>query len=137
MVALHQREGVGHGIVRAERDRLDDHPRLGALHLVDLGNLVGDREIAVDDPDSARARERDRKPRLGDGVHRGGDDRELEHDRPRQPGGRAHVVRQHARLGREQQHVVEREPFLAELHLPVELELHLSHPLDRGCATVV
>ena len=39
----------------------------------------------MDDPDAALARERDRQPRLGDGVHRRRDDRDVELDRARQP----------------------------------------------------
>ena len=49
VVALHQLDRVGDEVVRPQRDRLDDHPRLGALDLVDLGDLVGDREVAVQD----------------------------------------------------------------------------------------
>ena len=60
-VARHQVERVGHEIVGAERDRLDDHPGLAALDLVDLGDLVLDREVAVDDADPALAREGDRE----------------------------------------------------------------------------
>ena len=80
-VALHQLERVGDEVARPERHGLDDHPRLGALHLVDLGDLVGDREVAVDDPEPALARQRDREARLGHGVHRGGDDRDVQRDR--------------------------------------------------------
>ena len=36
----HQVEGLGHPVVRAQRDRVGDHPGLGALHPVDLGGLV-------------------------------------------------------------------------------------------------
>ena len=60
-VARHQLERVRDEVVRAQRHGLDDHPRLGALDLVDLGDLVGDREVAVQDPRSrlrARARSR-------------------------------------------------------------------------------
>ena len=57
---LHQRERVGDARGRRQRQRLDDHPGLGALDLVDLGHLLLDREVAVDDPDPALARERDR-----------------------------------------------------------------------------
>ena len=42
----------------------------------------------------------------------------------RQPGARRDVVRQDVRLGRDEEHVVEGEPLLAEL--PVELQ----QPLD-------
>ena len=62
-VARHQVERVGDQVVRAERHRLDDHAGLAALHLVDLGDLVLDRQVPVDDPDPALPRERDRERR--------------------------------------------------------------------------
>ena len=114
-VALHQLERVGDQVVRPQRHGLDDHARLGALDLVHLDDLVGDRQVAVEDPDPALARDGDREPRLGDGVHRRGHDRDLERDRPGQARRRAHVVRQHGRLGGHEQDVVEGEAFTAEL----------------------
>src|SRR6185312_995118 len=65
--------------------------------------------------DPAEARERDRHPRLGDRVHRGGDDRDLEHDRPRQAARGDDVVREDGGLGGDEQDVVEGQPFLHEL----------------------
>ena len=120
VVAAHQRERVRHERVGTQRHRLDDHARLAALHLVDLGDLIRDREVAVDDAEAALARERDREARLGHGVHRRGDDRDREPDRRRQSRRRRDVVRQHVRLRRHEQHVVEREPFLGELLLERE-----------------
>ena len=64
--------------------------------------------------------------RLGDRVHRRGDDRDLERDRRRQPRRRGDVVREHRRLGRNEQHIVEGEAFLAELAVSIELELQES-----------
>ena len=118
-VALHQLERVADERVGRERDRLDDHAGLGALDLVDLRDLVVDREVAVEDADPAEPRERDRHPRLGDGVHRRGDDRDLERDRARQAGRGGDVVREDGRLGRDEQDVVEGEAFLRELVLQV------------------
>ena len=43
------------------------------------------------------------------------DDRNAQLDRARQPRARRDVVREHARLGRDEEHVVEREAFLGEL----------------------
>ena len=80
-VALHELERLGHGVRRRERDGLDDHPGLGALHLVHLGDLVLDREVPVHDPHPAGARERDREPSLGDRVHRRRDQRDVQRDR--------------------------------------------------------
>ncbi len=116
-VASHQLERVADERVRWKGDGLDDHACLRALHLVDLGHLVGDRKVAVQDTDPALSGERNRKPGLGDRVHRGGDDRDLERDRPRQPGDRRDVVREDVRLGRNEQHVIEGQTLLRELVL--------------------
>ena len=125
LVVRHERERVADEGVGRKRDGLDDHARLRALHLVDLGRLVVDREVAVDDADAALARERDREARLGDGVHRRGDDRDAELDRPRQARAGRHVVRQHARLGGHEEDVVEGEPFLRELPVQGDESLQL------------
>ena len=133
VVALHQLERVGDERVRRQRQRLDDQPGLGALDAVDLADLRLDRQVAVHDADPAFARERDRHARLGDGVHRRRDDRRLEHDRARQPRRGRDVVRQHRRLRRDEQDVVEGQPFLRELlrkRAPegVEGEFPVVHP---------
>ena len=125
LVVGHQHERVADERVGRQRHRLDDHPGLRALHLVDLGDLVLDREVAVDDADAALARERDREPRLGDRVHRRRDDRDAELDRARQPRARRDVVRQHARLGRHEEDVVEGEAFLGELPVQGDKPLQL------------
>ena len=75
--------------------------------------------------EAAFARERDREPRLGHGVHRRRDDGNREPDRRRQLRRRRDVVRQHARLGRHEQDVIEREAFLGELLLEREEPLEL------------
>ena len=127
-VALHQLERLGHGVPWRERDGLDDHPGLRALHLVDLGNLVCDGEVAVDDPETARTSQRDREPRLGDRVHRGRHERDVQRDPRRQPRDGRDVVREHVRLRRDEQHVVERKPLLAELPLERDEVLDLLLP---------
>ena len=88
VIALHDRQRLAHGRVGRQRDRLDDHARLGALDLVDLGDLILDREVAVDDAETALPRQGDGHPRLGDRVHGRGEDRNGEGDRRRQAGSR-------------------------------------------------
>ena len=68
---------------RVGRDghRVDDHARLRALDLVDLGGLRRDRQVLVDEAEPALLGEGDGQGRLGHGVHRGGHDRDLERDR--------------------------------------------------------
>ncbi len=121
----HQREGVRDEGVRAERHGLDDHSGLAPLDLVDLGDLRVDRQVALDDADASRAGERDREARLGHGVHRRRHDRYREPDRPRELRCRRDVVREDARLGRNEEDVVEREPFLGELLLERKESLEL------------
>ena len=102
VVAGHQLERVADQGTRLQGDRLHDHARLRALHLVDLRDLILDREVAVDDADASLPRERDRQARLRDRVHGGGDDRDLERDRPRQARRRRDVVGKDCRLRRQQ-----------------------------------
>ena len=104
-------------MVGPQRDGLDDHPRLRALDLVDLADLLGDREVAVDDADAAGAGQGDREARLGHRVHRRRDERDRERDRARQPRLGRDLARQDVAVGGDEQHVVERESLGAELLL--------------------
>ena len=126
VVPGHQGEGLRHERVRRQRHRLDDHAGLAPLHLVHLGDLIVDREIAVEDADPALTRERDREPGLGDGVHRRRDNRNRKLDALGEVRPRRNVVRQDARLRRNEQHIVEREPFLGELPLEGEEPLDVA-----------
>ena len=76
--ASHEGERVGQRRVGKDGDRIDHHPALEPLDLAHFLSLVGGREIAVDDADAARFRHGDREPRLGHGVHRRGEDRQVE-----------------------------------------------------------
>src|SRR5207302_8560385 len=81
-VTAHQRVGRRDVVVRSARDRLGDHAGLGPLHDVYLCGLVLDRKVAMQDTDTTVARHRDRHPRLGHRVHRAGDERMTDHERP-------------------------------------------------------
>ena len=61
-------------------DGREDHAALGALHALDLARLVGGRQVLVEDADAALARHGDGGARLGDRVHRGADERDVELD---------------------------------------------------------
>jgi hypothetical protein len=79
----------------------------------------------VEDSQPALTRERDRQARLGDGVHRSRDDRDLERDAAGETGCGRDLVRQHGRLGRHQEDIVEGQTLAREL--PIELD----EALDR------
>ena len=94
-------------LLGAHGHRVDDHPGFAALHLVDLRRLEVDRQVLVDDAEAALLRERDRQPRLGHGVHGGGEDRDVEVDLPAEAGAQIDLVRMHRRVAGLDQHVVE------------------------------
>ena len=71
VVVGHELQGLGDECVGPQRHGLDDHAGLRALHLVDLGHLLGHRKIPVHHTDAALTGQRDRHPRLRDRVHRG------------------------------------------------------------------
>ena len=74
-----------------------------------------DIEIAMDDADAAGLRHRDRHARFGDGVHRGGDDRDIERDRAGHVGADIGLRGQDIRKTGLQKHIVEREGFAYSL----------------------
>jgi hypothetical protein len=85
------------------------------LHLPHLGGLSIDVEIAVDDADAAGLRHRDRHSRLSDGVHRGGDNGNIERDRAGRERANVGLGRQDVGKARLQKHVIEGECFAYSL----------------------
>ena len=92
-----------------DRDRVDHHAALVALDGADGVRLLVDAEIAVEHAEAAELRHDDRHVRLGDGVHRRGQDRDVERDVARDARARVGGGGHDLRLGRAEQHVVEGE----------------------------
>ena len=108
-VVRHQLERLVDAVRRRERDRVDDHAALRALDAVHFGRLVLDREVLVDDAEAALLGHGDGHRRLGDRIHGGAQKRHVERDVAGEPRGHVDLRRQHARIARHQQHVVEGE----------------------------
>src|SRR5437763_1134516 len=106
---LHQPHRLPERAVGAERDGMEDHPRLAALDPVDLGRLTVDRHVLVDHADPALARDRHRHLRLGHRVHRRRDERQVERDAPGEARPHIDVARMHTGVPRNEQDVVEGE----------------------------
>src|SRR5207253_2575813 len=106
---LHQPHRLAQRAVGAERDGMEDHPRLAALHAVHFGRLAVDRHVLVDYADATLTRDRDRHLRFGDRVHRGGHEGDVERDAAGEARAHVHVPRVHAREPRNEQNVVESE----------------------------
>ena len=109
--ALHHRQRVGERRVGEDGDRIDDHAAFEALDLAHLLGLIGGLEVAVDDADAAGLRHGDGEPRLGDRVHRRGDDRQVQRDRAGETGRDADGARHDRRVAGPEQDVVERQPL--------------------------
>src|SRR5262249_13776207 len=92
-------------------------PRFVALDLGDLRGLLLRREVLVDDADAAFLRDRDREARLGDGVHRRRDERDVELDFLRQPGLEADFSGEDAGVGGNQEDVIKGESLLNQTHV--------------------
>jgi hypothetical protein len=108
-IAAHQLQRLEDAGVGGERDRVDDHPALRALDAIDLGCLLLDREVLVDDAEPALLRHRDGHLGLGDGVHRRAQQRHVEADVTREVGADVDLSGQHGRVARDEQDVVEGE----------------------------
>src|SRR5438309_1047548 len=105
----HQLVGLAQRAVRAQRDGIEDHPRLAALDAVHLRRLAVDGPVLVQHADAARPRHRHGHLRLRDGVHRGGDEWDVEGDAAGELAAHVHVPRVHAGVARGEQHIVEGE----------------------------
>ena len=85
------------------------------LDLPHLGGLPFGIEIAVDDADAAGLRHGDRHAGFGHGIHRGGDDRDVERNRAGDAGADIDLGGQDIREAGLQKHVVERVGFADRL----------------------
>ena len=108
-VLLHQIQRVPDQRVRGDGDRIDDHAALRSLDAIDLERLVLDRQVLVDDAHAALLAHGDRHLGLGDRVHGGAEQRDVELDVLREARADVDLRGQHRRVARHQQDVVEGE----------------------------
>ncbi len=110
-VRLHQRQRIRERRVGSDGQRIDHHAGFEFLHLPHLGGLALGVEITMDHADAAGLRHGNRHARLGDGVHCGRDDGDVERDRAGDAGADIDFGGEHLRQAGLQQHIVERERF--------------------------
>ncbi len=110
-VFLHQGEGFVDLLVRIHGDRVDDHAAFALFDLVDLQGLIGRGHVLVNNPDAAFTRHADRRPRLGDGIHRRRKKRDVQRDFRGQPGGKVNVLGQDGGSGGQQEDIIEGQTF--------------------------
>ena len=107
-----QFEHVADRRLGTDRDRVVDDAAFETLDAADLARLRLDRHVLVHDADAAFLRDRDREAVLGDRVHGGRHDRQVQADGAGELRGEADFVRQHFGVGRHEQDVIEGEGFL-------------------------
>ena len=128
-VFRHQRLGVAERFVRRQREGIGDDAVFRALDQIDLLGLHVDRHVLMDDADAALARDGDGHAVLGDGVHGGAHDGDVQSDLVRQTGGKVDVGGEHVALCGDKQHIVKGQPFADD---PVGIQfgkIHRNYPL--------
>ena len=108
----HERVRLAERPVGPERDRVQDHPALAALDPVDLGRLALDGHVLVKHADAAGPRHGDGHVGLGDGVHGGGDERNVQGDGAGEAAAGRDLARMNGRIPRHEEDVVEGEAGL-------------------------
>ncbi len=108
-------DDLGDRLIGMDGDRIDHHAALELLDHAHLLGLGGGVEIAVHDAQPPGLRHGDGQPRLCDGVHRGGDQGNVELNRARQPGAGVGLGGQHLGRARLEQHVVKGQR-IADFH---------------------
>ncbi len=105
---------IGQRHIRAHGERIVDHTGFGTLDDIDLSGLIVDGEVAVQHADAAVTSHGNGHVGLGDGIHGGGNGRNLHRDVTGQMSGGVHLGRNDIRLVRQQQHIIISEAKLSE-----------------------
>ena len=95
LVLTGQTQHVAHRHVRRDGDGILDHAAFKALHFRNLGSLGMGRHVLVQDADPAFLRQRDRKTGLGHGIHRRGQQRDVQTDVAGKLGAQTDIARQY------------------------------------------
>ena len=138
----HQGVRVAEGVLGREGEGIGDDAVFGALDHVHLLGLLVDGHVLVDDADAALSGHGDGHAVLGDGIHGGADDRDVELDLVGELRGEIHVRGEHVALRRDQKHIVKGQAFthktagieFAETHmiLPPTYKILLYSTRYRG-----
>ena len=134
LVLAGQVEHIAHGHVRRNGNGIFHHAALETLDLGDLCRLFFGGHVLVHDADAALLRQGNRQARLGDGVHRSGQQRNVQGDVAGKLGAQTDIARQDVGMRRKQQYIVEGEGFLSNTH--GNLPLQSAHYI-KTCAEAV
>ena len=105
---------LGDGRILLDGDGVLDHTAFEFLDPAYLLGLLGNAHALVDDTDTALLGHGDGQPALGDRVHGGGHQRDVQLYAPGQAGLEGDLCSDHLRVARQQQDIVKCEGFLGD-----------------------
>ena len=112
VVAAGEGEHFPDGGLGGDGDRVLDHATLVLLDASHLAGLLRGRHVLVDDAEPSRLRHGDGEARLGDGIHRGRDEGDVESQLTGEAGAEPGLSGQDVREGGDEEHIVEGQAFL-------------------------
>src|SRR5690606_36028128 len=121
VVLLGERNQVANGGVGVDGDRILDDAGLEFFHRAHFHGLLLDSHALVDDADTAFLGEGDGEAGLGDGIHGGGYQGDIQFDGASEPGLQGYVPTDHFGVARNQENVIEGESFLCNAQHRVNL----------------
>ena len=119
-VSLHHGAGVRHRAFRMQGDRVEDHAAFGAFYAARFVCLPLDGHVFVQYPGAAFPRDRNGHFGLGNRVHGGGQEGNIQANAGRERRFQGNVPGHDGRMPGHKQHVVVRKPLLAN---PFEKQL--------------
>ena len=133
----HDLEGLTEGDVWRDGDGIDDHAAFGAFDAINFFILPVDGHVAVNDADTALAGDSDGEAGLGDGIHGGGGERDIEDEGAGEVGACFYFGGKDGGFAGEQENVVKCETFgnrtidHTNLTIGKRMELRKSGVADR------
>ena len=106
-VLTRQFDRIADRLAGVHGDRIKDHPAFRTLDKIHLHRLLFDRHVLVEDSDPSFAGKGGGEVGLRHGVHRGGDERNVQCDIAGKPCGDVHLPRHHARFPGDEQDIIE------------------------------
>ena len=128
-----ERQHVADAGLRGDCDRVLDDAAFVFLDGADFAGLALDAHILVNDAEAALLGQGDGETRFGDAVHGRRQQRHVEADLPGHAGFKVDLARQHFRIRRQEQNIIEGEGFLGGHH---ERTAFINTPQLKGTGLV-
>jgi hypothetical protein len=116
-------------MVRREEKRIMNDTVFGSFDPFHFVGLCFDRHILMDDSDSALARHCDGGRALRDRIHRRAEQRCVQQNGIGQTGRKFDLRGYYLGIGRNEQHIVKRQPLFDEFLIEVGID-HMPHPFE-------